>query len=379
MSTTGMLSSWLHRAGVFSVIPTALSRLSGGIELVQSGQTRAPVSPTPSQCVARIGAARLLKFESPLPPTSGQTIVLCPSLINRLYILDLKQDISTVAALQQAGHQVYGIDWGDPGIEERGVGFEGFVVRLQQLLALACTHVQQPKVHVLGHCLGGTMATALAAVDDRYMRSLINLTVPIAFGDDGMLAKWIRVPFFDAQLMADVFGHIPAWVTQPAFNVLKPMGQLSKAMRTVQSLHKPGFIEFFRCLETWINDNVSIPDAFFVDLTTTLYRDNALVAGGLRLPLLSSSPVSLNQVRIPVLTIAAQEDHIVPLSSAQGGHDRYGALHKKLEILPGGQIGVVVGGLARRRLWPALDQWMTVHGASAPPPPARRRPRRGKS
>jgi polyhydroxyalkanoate synthase subunit PhaC len=371
-----VLANLLHRAGVFSALPTALARLAGGMELVQgiTGRTPAPVAPTPSTCIARIGAARLMRYERALPATSGQAILLCPSLINRLYILDLKRDISTVAAMQHAGHQVYGIDWGNPGVDEHGVNFDGFTVRLQQFLALTCADARQQKVHVLGHCLGGTLATALAAVDDRFMHSLVNLTVPVSFGDEGMLAKWIRVPFFDAQLMTDVFGHIPSWVTQPAFTVLKPMGQASKAMRLLQSLNKEGFIEFYRCLETWINDNVAIPDAFFVDLTERLYRRNALAAGTLVLPSWSANPVRLASVRIPVLTVAAKEDHIVPLSSAQSGHDTYGAAHKKLEVLPGGHIGAVVGGLARRRLWPAMNDWVTAHGA-IPVASAKRRSR----
>jgi polyhydroxyalkanoate synthase len=217
-------------------------------------------------------------------------------------------------------------------------------------------------MHLLGHCLGGTMCTALAATDDSRIATLINLTAPIAFHDKGMLSKWTRAPFFKAESITRAVGHVPPWLTQPAFQILKPMGQPAKAMRLFQSLDKPTFLEFFRCLETWINDNVSIPDGFFVDLIETLYKKDGLLTGNLRF---ANGPVVLEEVTVPLLTIAAQEDHIVPVDSAVAGQDRFGSKKKRVEILPGGHIGVVVGGLSRRRLLPTLMAWMEENALPA--------------
>ena len=69
-------------------------------------------------------------------------------------------------------------------------------------------------------------------------------------------------------------------------------------------------------------------------------------------------PVRLENVKVPLLTIVAEQDHIVPKASALAGIDRIGSKQKRTEILPGGHIGVVVGGTARRRLWPTLLTWL---------------------
>jgi polyhydroxyalkanoate synthase subunit PhaC len=376
------MGEWVLRSGAFSVVPKALARASGAVALADATLRNqpAPIAPTPAWCIATIGAARLLRYESVPGVPPRDPILLCPSLINRLYILDLKADISTVQQLRNDGHAVYGIDWGNPGPAEHGVGFEGFTLRLRSLLQRACEDAGVGKMHVLGHCLGGTLATALAAVDDAHMQSLINLTVPLHFGDDSMLSKWIRAPFFDAQLVVDVVGHVPPWLTQPAFQVLKPMGQASKVLRLLQSLDKPQFLEFFRCLETWINDNVSIPDAFFVDLNERLYRKNDLAGGRLTMPSIAAAPVHFENVRIPVMTIAAQEDHIVPVASAVPPHARFPHAGNRLEVLPGGHIGAVVGGLARKRLWPALLEFMQQHALpAAPSQPAKKPVRKRKT
>lgn len=368
----------LQRAGVFDAMPKALARMNGAMFLGRAllEKRPAPVAPTPAVVLAMDGAARLLRYE-PLPgaPKSGangathkDAILLCPSVINRLYVLDLKEGISVVEQLRNAGHAVYGIDWGEPGAAEHGVGFEGFVGRLDRFLATACADAGVDKMHLLGHCLGGTMSLALAATNDTHIKSLINLTAPVAFHDGGLLSKWSRAPFFDATLVTRALGHVPPWLTQPAFQILKPMGQPAKALRLFQSLDNAKFLDFYRCLETWINDNVSIPDAFFEDLITHLYRENALLNGTLKF---ESGPVLLEEITVPLLTIAASEDHIVPVASATAGLERTKSTKQRTEVLPGGHIGVVVGGLARRRLWPLLLEWMAESETS--PKPARAR------
>lgn len=350
-------ASLLQRAGVFDTMPKAFARMNGAMSLARATLERrpAPVAPSPAVVIAMEGAARLLRYERVPGAVKKSAILLCPSVINRLYVLDLKEGISVVEQLRNAGHDVYGIDWGEPGAAEHGVSFEGFVGRLEKFLDIACVDAKREKMHVLGHCLGGTMALALAATNDKRIESLINLTAPVEFHDSGLLSKWSRAPFFDATLVTRALGHVPPWLTQPAFQVLKPMGQPTKVLRLFQSLDNDKFLDFFRCLETWINDNVSIPDAFFEDLIGQLYRKNALAEGTLHF---KSGPVVLDEITVPMLTIAAADDHIVPVDSATKALERVKSQKKRTEVLPGGHIGVVVGGLARRRLWPLLLEWM---------------------
>jgi polyhydroxyalkanoate synthase len=128
----------------------------------------------------------------------------------------------------------------------------------------------------------------------------------------------------------------------------------------------PRFLEFFRCLETWINDNVAIPDAFFEDLISELYRRDSLDKGSFRF---STGPVVLEDVEVPVLTIAASQDHIVPPASATEPAARFSSTVNRAVVLDGGHIGVVVGGQARKRLWPMLMGWLDEQCGSRGPSP----------
>lgn len=354
-------SSWLERLGVWQAGPQLLARASGWQRLMRAGLARegAPVAQTPTLEVMQLGAARLLRYISAGPVRYSRPVLLCPSLINRHYILDLNQQISMVKMLLESGHDVYVIDWGDPGHEEMSMRLADFITtRLRPMIDEVCTYSGSDDVHVVGHCLGGTLATILAAVHDVRIASLVNLTVPIDFADDGMLSVWARMPFLDVRALTELFGHVPSWMSQPAFMLLRPMGQPVKLLRLYQNLGNENFLEFFRCMETWINDGVDVPRYFFVDLIEQLYRDNALVRGSMRI---GGKIPALSNIRIPILTVCAQNDHIVSPVSALAGHESYRNDSKMAKVFAGGHLGVIVGGLARRNLWPLLTDWLNTH------------------
>lgn len=353
------------RLGMLDALPNAVARTSGMLRLFRAAVTQepAPVAPTPADVVEQLGAARLIRYRRDEPARFRRPVLLCPSVINRHYVLDLKEDISVVKVLLEGGHDVFIIDWGDPGEAELNLDLADFIVgRLRHFVDRVNEEAGSDDLHLVGHCLGGTMATALVAVDSSGVATLTNLTAPMDFHDDGILSAWTRAPFFDPRSLADALGHIPAWLTQPSFMILRPMGQPVKALRLFQNLGNERFLEFFRCLETWINDNVDIPKGFYIDLIEKLYRQNALLKGEL---VLAGQPAVLEEITLPALTVCAKQDHIVPPRSAVAGHERLGSKDKRLEVYDGGHIGVVVGGLARRNLWPLLLDWFQTHAAPA--------------
>jgi polyhydroxyalkanoate synthase len=181
------------KLGAFDAIPDAMARMTGALRLMETAfsQKPAPVRPTPMEIVELTGSARLFRYVSDTPRKYERPILLCPSLINRPYILDLKEGISVVHTLVEAGHSVYVIDWGDPAHAELNLDFSDHVAgRLRHFINRTLEDSGARDLHLFGHCLGGTMTTALCAVDDEGIASLINLTAPIRFHDDGILSPW---------------------------------------------------------------------------------------------------------------------------------------------------------------------------------------------
>src|SRR5262249_35157049 len=150
-------------------------------------------------------------------------ILLVPSLINRHTILDLLPDRSFARFFVDEGHDVFVIDWGTPEDEDRYLDFDEIADRfIGRALLRTARAAGAPRAHVLGYCLGGTLAAIHTAVHQERVASFVALAAPIAFDDGGLLGAWTRTPTFDVGTMVDAFGNVPWPLMQSAFHLLRP-------------------------------------------------------------------------------------------------------------------------------------------------------------
>ena len=89
----------------------------------------AEVGRTPKETVWRKNKARLYRYARATPPTRRTPVVLVLPLINRAYILDLRPGASFVEHLLAEGHDVYLLDWGIWGPEDRAIDVTALVTR----------------------------------------------------------------------------------------------------------------------------------------------------------------------------------------------------------------------------------------------------------
>ncbi len=341
-----------------------------------------PVGSTPADVVHRENKWRLLRYKRPADqPRKFQTpVLLVPSLINRHYVMDLLPGKSMAEDLVAAGHDVYCIDWGTPGDEDRFVTFDDVC---DKYLGRAIRHVARTsprnKAHVLGYCLGGTLATVHAAARPEHIASLLLLAAPVSFTDEGPLAVWTRSPKFDVGSIVDGFGNVPWQLMQGAFHLLRPTLTLAKAVGVIDRAANDEFLDGFLAIETWGNDNVSFPGECYKQYIEQLYRGDALMQGTFSL---SSVPVRLENIACPVSCVVFEHDNIVPWQSAAVLLDRVSSKDKVLLKLPGGHVGAVVSKAAQKNLWPKMTAFWAARDAApepkrAPPPaPSGPRPKR---
>ena len=334
---------------------------------------KAPVGLAPADVVHHENKWRLLHYRRPegVEKRFETPVLLVPSLINRHYVMDLLPGKSMAADLVAMGHDVYCIDWGTPGPEDRFVTFDEVCDRY---LGRAVRHVARTtprnQTHILGYCLGGTLATIYAAARPEHVASLLLLAAPVAFSDDGPLAKWTQSKHFDPAAVVAAFGNVPWQLMQGAFHLLRPTLTLAKTVGLVDRATNDEFLDGFLALETWGNDNVSFPGECFKRYIQELYREDALVKGNFRL---SGIPARLENITCPVTSIVFEHDNIVPWQSASVLIDRVTSTDKTLMKLPGGHVGAVVSKAAQKKLWPqmsafwaARDLDLTVPGEKSP-------------
>lgn len=341
--------------------------LSNLVKLVR--HSAPAVGRTPHVVVHAENKWRLLRFTAPsgARPTHQRPLVLVPSMINRWYVLDLLPGKSLVEWLAERGWDVFVLDWGKPGAEDRLLTFDDVVGRyLGRALRRACEASGAPDAHVLGYCMGGTLAVIHAAAERAptweprpRVATLTTLAAPVAFADDGILATWTRNPAFDPDSLVDAFGNVPWPLLQASFLMLRPTLTPSKLAYLADKLvtgrgFDGAFLDGFMAKERWANDNVDLPGEIFRTWIRSFYREDRLVHGTLAL---RGHAARLDQIRCPVHVLSFEHDYIVPKESALPLVERTGSDDVTHTHLPGGHVAAVVSESAKDRLWPKLDAW----------------------
>lgn len=315
-----------------------------------------PVGTTPSDPVLAENKYQLLRYRPRPEGIAHPTpVVIVPSLINRHYVLDLLPGKSFVEDLVRRGHDVYMMHWGTPGAEDRYLTFDTVTDRyLGRAIKKAASIARSEQVHLLGYCLGGTLAAIHAAARPEKIASLVALAAPIDFSDGGTLSAWTRTRSFDVGALLDAFGNVPWPLMQASFHLLKPTLNLLKGVQLIEKASDDEFLDRFFALETWGNDNVSIPGEFYRTYIEELYRRNLFVRDQFTL---SGRPARLANIHCPTLAITFEHDHIVPPDGAAVLLDKISSKDKQRIHVSGGHVGAVVSKKGAQTLWPAIAEF----------------------
>jgi polyhydroxyalkanoate synthase len=331
------------------------SPLDSIIALVKRAPKGDPqVGTTPHSVVWTENKWRLLRF-APARPRFKTPVLLVPSLINRWYVLDLGTGRSLIEWLVAQGHEVFCIDWGTPGPEDRFLTWDDIAGRyLGRAVRVASRYGRSGEVHVLGYCLGGTLAVSYVAAFPDRVASLLALAAPIDFDHAGIMGTWTRIPTFDVGAIFEAFGNIPWQLLQLSFHMIRPTLGAAKTVALLDRAWDDEFLESFLATERWGSDNVSFPGACYVQYIEELYRRNKLIRGGFTV---AGRPSELSAIKCPLLALSFAEDHIVPLASAAPLVDRVSSTDKQLVVQSGGHVGAVVSRKASTRLWPVMQSF----------------------
>ena len=328
---------------------------------------RPPVGTTAADVVHEENKWRLLRYRPrPDGPRYATPVLLVPSLINRHYVLDLLPGKSFAEHMVEQGHDVYVIDWGTPGPEDRFLTFDDVCDSyLGRAVRIAAATSPRGRAHLLGYCMGGTLTAIHAAARPDHVASLLALAAPIRFRDEGLLSVWTGQSSFDTDALVAATGNVPWQLMQSAFHMLRPTLTLSKAVHLIDRAWNDEFLDGFLALETWGNDNVSLPGELFRRYIEELYKADALVEGTFTL---SGRPARLGAITCPTLVVSFEHDNIVPWKSCAELLDHIASKDKQLIHLPGGHVGGVVSSKAKQRLWPKLSAWWAERDGEAVKP-----------
>ena len=315
------------------------------------------LAPTPAQTVYTLNKCRLLHYANSERDTAlRKPLLLVPSIINRYYIMDLQPGRSMVAYLLQQGFDVWVVDWGAPGPEDRFDTFDDYIVTyLRRLVQRVRRATGGEKVSLLGYCIGGIFTAIYAALYPQEIANLINLAGPIDFSDDGLLCAWTRPDRFRPQAIVDAYGNMPGWLMNGAFDHAIPGNWLRQELSLWERLEDEARLQDYLGLQYWLQDEVDFPGTAYGKYIQALYQENQLAQGRLEI---DGCRVNLADITSPLLSITATHDHIAPSPSVTILNELVSSADKETMVIQGGHIGIVAGRNARENLWPKLAAWL---------------------
>ncbi|MFN4089005.1 MAG: alpha/beta fold hydrolase [Alphaproteobacteria bacterium] len=324
-------------AALVAEIAERSNRLLRGIEAYRHHPARR--LPSPVRIVWQNGAARLLD----LGPADGVPLLVVPSLINRWHILDLMPGHSFLATLVAEGVRPLVLDWGTPGAAERDFSLTDHVAgRLDAALSAARVEAGGRAVAVLGYCMGGMLALALALRRQDEVPALALVAAPWDFhaaGPQDRNRAETALGLFEPVLAAA--GELPIDAVQYLFQSLDPLQVVEKFLRFAELDPATPRAALFVAVEDWANDGVPLAAAVARECLGGWYVQNEPARGLWRV---AGRPVLPADWRKPALVVVPSRDRIVPPASAA-------ALALALPQgermdTPGGHIGMMVGEAA---------------------------------
>ena len=191
--------------------------------------TKAAIAQTPKELVWTLNKAKLYRYVPVLPKEKRHPtpLLLVFALMNRPYILDLRRGYSFVEYMLNKGYDLYLLDWGVPGPEDKNLRFDDYTLdymprAIRKLKAIS--GVQE--FSLLGWCIGAILTTIYAALrGEEGLRNLILLTAPLDFSNKRSLtfARWTDERYFDVDKVLAAFGNMPGEMIDYGAKALKPV------------------------------------------------------------------------------------------------------------------------------------------------------------
>jgi len=313
---------------------------------------------TPKDVVYEEDKLKLYRYRPVSEKIIPVPLLIVYALVNRQYMMDLHTKRSLIQNWLQQGLDVYIIDWGYPDRSDRYLGMEDYIDGyLNNVVDVVRQRSGVDKINILGVCQGGTFSIIYSALYPEKIRNLITLVTPFDFSvKDGLLFCWSK--YIDVDRFVDAFGMIQGNYMNMGFLMLKPFQQgLDKYISLLNSGggDRETVMDFLR-MEKWIFDSPDLTGEFYRKFIKDLFQDNLLIQNKL---MLGGRLVDLQKIKMPLLNVIAEHDHLVPPSSSMPLNKAVASTDTQTILFPGGHIGLFVSSRSRKEMAPAVGNWIS--------------------
>jgi polyhydroxyalkanoate synthase len=314
------------------------------------------VGETPNEVLVETRAYRLLHYQQMVTKTAKTPILVVYALINRSYVLDLQPDKSWIRSLLSQGFDVYLIDWKAPTVADKYVSFDDYVnCYIDDCVEAVLKKTKVDKLTLHGYCMGGTMSTMYTALHQEKVRNLAVIAPVIDTENDSTVIANLAKNM-DVGKMLQVTGNLPSEQMYALYSTLKPFKQgVNKYFNLVQNIDNEQFVGNFLRLEKWLYDTPPIAGETFRQWISDIYQKNLLVKNELKL---RDKLIDLSTIKVPLLNIVADEDHLVSPQCSAPLNDVVSSADKRLMRFQTGHVGLIASLYSQNNVLPKIGQWL---------------------
>lgn len=192
---------------------------------------------------------------------TGIPILIIPSLINNFNVLDISEEYSFIAKLEQAGYKVFLLDWHSSN--NHPSSFKHCEDTISSVISKI--YYNFGKVILTGHCMGGILCLPILEKQKDKLRSFISIATPVSFKH----AKFESFSYY-IKNFATYFNEL---LLRDFFYLSKPFS-INNNLRNFSALNKNEKDLSARLIE-WVNNNTPISKQILFECCDKLIDENS--------------------------------------------------------------------------------------------------------
>jgi class III poly(R)-hydroxyalkanoic acid synthase PhaC subunit len=278
------------------------------------------------------------------------------SLFNKPYILDIAPKASVLEGLTNMGYEVYLLDWGTPGYEDKKMGLDTYIQNyLRTAVKRAIRHSGAEEISLIGYCLGGTIASIYASIAEEPIRNLIVATVPIDFGPFAGPDKWaegLRNGDMNIDHFIDVYGVVPPQLVEGMFRAIGAPIYFTNYTMLLNRAHDSRYVDKWRRMNKWTQDQVPFAGEACRQLTNDLFKENKLVKGEF---MIGNKKADLKNIKANLFVVSGSRDNLILEDQSKPIMDLVSSKDKTYITVESGHVGLALSGMFAG----IVDKWIS--------------------
>lgn len=343
-----------------------------GLEVIRFGGLDHDVESSPFEVVERRRMYRLRHYFPDDPAPGRPVALLVPPLMVNADIWDVNAEDGAVGILHRGGIDCWVVDFGSPATEEGGWerDLADHVLAVSSAIDTV-TAATGSSVHLMGYSQGGLFAYQTTAY--RFGKGVASI---VTFGSpvDPVAAMPFGVPHGLASEVADfladhVVNRLPITdsMVRIGFQLLDPVKTAKSRIDFLRQLHDREALLPKERQRRFLNSEgwVGYAGPAVADLLKQFVAHNRLMLGGF---VIRDQPISLAELKCPILAFVGEVDNIGPPAAVRGIVRAAPNAEVYESSLVAGHFGLVAGSQATRHTWPQVRDWIAWVAGDKPLP-----------